>query len=594
MAPLSPAEVKRWDVGAIDAVFETASGRAASLQRLGDHLGQVNSVLADWHGEAGEAFRGELGKVRGDIEADGQESRRVAAAVSRAEADVRACKAELEDVERTAAGYGWTITPDWRIDLADTGIGIDPIGFAAEQQVVQDALNACRAHAHNADQELAFAIRAAVGEAEPDASATPPGGGPHSLQDMLVPAGGGAAGAEGGMPASLEDMLLGRDQPAGAGEPDPGSLPDLLSGLPQLGVGLPGPSLKPVDVEAFKAMARETMARDGVPPDQNEEQLNDVVDKAHQWVDNGMPAYVAPKPPRQPPPGFGEAFGDRWFGFEQQVKDLTGQDGLQALGDSWGGVAKGLLGKAGESIVGPVAAVNDLTHEMQHVADSPSLAYYAGEKAADGAIALPGMLFGGEGAGLGELTDVAPDAVYDGLKPLPHSPIGLDGQTPYHPWSSSMAQDLYSAFVHGEPTAPFGQQLADLATHYIGDNPDRLVLGKWDGQDGGYIGEARANGGIYFDTGDPTWDAMTYGLSDTQQRALAWQVNEHVLRSQMEVGVPRIEFSLPQEFTSVEQLAATQRRSFSALEINFLKENAETYGYVQHGNVWVREGSHAP
>ena len=80
-----------------------------------------------------------------------------------------------------------------------------------------------------------------------------------------------------------------------------------------------------------------------------------------------------------------------------------------------------------------------------------------------------------------------------------------------------------------------------MSTHYIGDNPDRVVLGKWEGDDGGYIGEARAHGGIYYDTGDETWDAMTYGLSDADKTALAWQVNEHFLRSQMENGVPRIE-----------------------------------------------------
>ena len=80
MESLTPADVKRWDSGAIHAVFETASGRAATLQRLGDNLGQVYSVLADWQGEAGQAFRGDVGKVRRDIEADGHESTRVAAA----------------------------------------------------------------------------------------------------------------------------------------------------------------------------------------------------------------------------------------------------------------------------------------------------------------------------------------------------------------------------------------------------------------------------------------------------------------------------------------------------------------------------------
>lgn len=100
----------------------------------------------------------------------------------------------------------------------------------------------------------------------------------------------------------------------------------------------------------------------------------------------------------------------------------------------------------------------------------------------------------------------------------------------------------------------------------------------------------KGHGGIYFDTGDPTWDAITRGLGDTQERSLAWQVNEQFLRTHMENGVSRIEYVLPKGFDSAEQLADAQRRSYSALEINFLKDNAAAYGYKQHGNVWVHKG----
>ncbi|CPV61306.1 Uncharacterised protein [Mycobacteroides abscessus subsp. massiliense] len=54
--------------------------------------------------------------------------------------------------------------------------------------------------------------------------------------------------------------------------------------------------------------------------------------------------------------------------------------------------------------------------------------------------------------------------------------------------------------------------------------------------------------------------------------------------------MPRVDYVLPEGFSSVEQVAAVQRRSFSAMEINFLKENAAAYGYVQRGNVWVYTG----
>jgi uncharacterized protein YukE len=425
---LTPSDVKRWDVNAIHAVFQTASGRAATLQRLGENLNQVHNVLADWQGEAGDAFRVDLGRARRDIEADGAESRQVATAVSRAEADVRACKAELDDIERAADANGWTITPDWRIDVGDTGIGRDPIGFAAEQQALQDDLNACKLHAHNADHELATAIRGAVGEVQLDASGNPPGGAPppqgppnpadprgkpaspqdmllptgaggddparmpRSLEDMLMPTGAGA-GDPGYQPRSLEDMLTGRGQPSDQ-RPQPGSLPDLLSRIHQpVAPGAPPPQLKPADVESFKAMLRPIMARDGVPPDQIEAQLDSAVANAQQWLATGGPHYVRPEPPAPPPPGFGEGFADRWFATEQGIKDLIGQGGPGAPGvlESWQQMLKGTT----EIAQNPAGA---LIGEVKNAIDSPSLAYYLGGKASDGAFALPGMLFGGEGA----------------------------------------------------------------------------------------------------------------------------------------------------------------------------------------------------
>jgi hypothetical protein len=171
----------------------------------------------------------------------------------------------------------------------------------------------------------------------------------------------------------------------------------------------------------------------------------------------------------------------------------------------------------------------------------------------------------------------------------PNLPVGLDNPTSYHPWSDSAAQDLYSAFAHGEPTTVLNQHLSDMVTHYFGDNPDRVVLGKWDGQDGGYIGEARANGGIFFDTGDPAWKAMVGGLETPAEHAVAWPVNEQFLRTQMEQGVPRIEYVLDDQYMSIEEVLSKRQGSFSAKEIEFLADNASAYGYRRVGNTWVKD-----
>ena len=244
MASLTPSDVKHWDADAIHQVFQTASNRAQTLQRLGDNLQQVLNGLSDWHGEAGEAFHADMGQTRRDIEADGQESRHVAAAVSAAEADVRACKAELDGIEHAAQGFGWTITPDWRIDVGAMSAP-ERVMFAAQEDLLQGQLNTCKEHAHNADHELATAVRASVGQAPvgaaPGSAPAPPGAPqpkagqpPKSPHDMLLSTGAAnegdaakgppvPAGAGSGKPPSWEDMMLvqrhARPRTAAAGQP---------------------------------------------------------------------------------------------------------------------------------------------------------------------------------------------------------------------------------------------------------------------------------------------------------------------------------------------------------------------------------------
>jgi uncharacterized protein YukE len=393
---LTPADVKRWDLNAIRTVFETASGRANTLQRLGDNLQQAHNVLADWQGEAGDAFRVDVGKIRRDIEADCAESKQVAAAVSRAEADVRACKRELDDTEQTAHALGWTITPDWRIDVGGKGIGPNRIDLALKQQMLQDELNACKVHAHTADHELATALGAAVGAVPLDAAGAPPGGGGPAPKGPPVPAGAGGK-------RSLEEMLL----PAGPADAQPGGAPPKGPPVPAGAGGqprtwkdmllpagaAPPPRLPPADVESFKALARPVMIKDGVPADQIETRLNDIVGRTQQWIDRGMPNYMPPEPKPPPPPGFGEGFGDRWFATEQGIKDLIGQGGPGAPGvlKSWAQMLKGTL----ETVQNPMGPA---IGEVQNALGSPSPAYYLGGKASDAAFALPGLLFGGEGA----------------------------------------------------------------------------------------------------------------------------------------------------------------------------------------------------
>ena len=130
-----------------------------------------------------------------------------------------------------------------------------------------------------------------------------------------------------------------------------------------------------------------------------------------------------------------------------------------------------------------------------------------------------------------------------------------------------------------------------MSTHYVGDNPDRVVLGKWGGDESGYIGEARGRGGIYYDTSSEVWDNIGHGLSGQAANDLGWEVNESFLRTQMERGVERIDYVTEgTRFNSIADVLRLDADSFSAKEIRYLVENAGDYGYERVGDSWIRVG----
>lgn len=514
----------------------------------------------DWEGSSADAVQartdGDIAKVRGPAE----QLREAAAVAGRGFGQQTSAQRALLEAVDDAKRDGFNVGPDYTV--TDTKTSYDS---ASERD---DRAKAAQEHS----DFIRYRVTNLVGgEGDIGDGITKATAGLDGLSFPDDAADGGAGAPPGGKPSALQDP---RNPAAARTDGAAGNAP-----------GAAASRLNPADVESFKAMARQSMASDGVPPDQIEARLDAIVTDTQQWMDNGMPNYVPPQPQRPPPPGFGEGFGDRWRATEQGIKNLIGQGGPGAPGvlESWEQMVKGTA----EMAQNPLGA---MTGEIANAVGSPSPGYYLGEKASDAAVTLPGLLFGGEGAAVaGEVGDAA--AVYDGVRPLPHSPVGLDNPANYHSWAPSAGQDLYSAWAHGEPTAGLSQQLADMSTHYIGDNPDRLVLGKWEGQDGGYIGEARANGGIYFDTGDPSWDAMTYGLSTPEEQSLVWPVNEQAIRTQMENQVGRIDYLLDREkYSSLEDMVLANGGSYSALEVEFLSNNSAAYGYERVGDSWIYMG----
>ena len=137
-----------------------------------------------------------------------------------------------------------------------------------------------------------------------------------------------------------------------------------------------------------------------------------------------------------------------------------------------------------------------------------------------------------------------------------------------------------------------GQNIDDVAvslarnsTHSAG-NADRVVLGKWEGDYAGYVGEAKLNGGTWYQTNTGVFERMTAGLSQVEKEAVAWKVNEAFLKQQLQAGVAKFEFTgEPIANTLANPLSSN---SFRAYEIRFLMENAPKWGYVRNGNVWIK------
>lgn len=137
-----------------------------------------------------------------------------------------------------------------------------------------------------------------------------------------------------------------------------------------------------------------------------------------------------------------------------------------------------------------------------------------------------------------------------------------------------------------DEAAEIAQYIARQSTH-VQEPATRVVLGKWVEQDGkllGYVGEAKANGGIWYQTEAGFYEAVGKDAN------LAWKTNEAFLQQQLANGVPRLEFH---GFDVAGELAANAGKSFDQLparlkEFYWLKDNAGKFGYVQDGTSFVK------
>ena len=120
-------------------------------------------------------------------------------------------------------------------------------------------------------------------------------------------------------------------------------------------------------------------------------EVDAIVSAAAAAAQKPLPAYAPPTREPGPKPGMADGFRDAWWGTEDAIHRLTGQEGGDAFRQTWTEMGKGLLNTAQH----PIDTVAD---SIKRAIDNP--AYYAGQKVFDLSAAAATAPFGGEGAAI--------------------------------------------------------------------------------------------------------------------------------------------------------------------------------------------------
>jgi len=400
-------------------VFHAASSRAQAAVDAANGLATL-PAFATWGGVAAEAATEAIGKTRRDLDDHGREAQAVANAARNAADQIEHIKSELAALMVDAESLGMEIDPVTGQVLPSRSIRA-PMEALLKAEQLQPRVTKIIAEANMVDVTLANVIHMADGTVPIASSQHEHGPEIQAALNNPVPEDTKAFGDLWQLTPKDPDAPDPVANPAGqssnvsgaldqvAGDPVPavadpatgksGGPPTSLSGALDQVAGAPVPAkatptvIPAKDVEAFKASARPLLASQGVPPEQIESRLSEVVARAQQEGINTF--YRPPEAGRMQAPGFGEGFGDAWRNSEQSLKNLLGQGGPGAPGvvDSWKEVAKGVQ----QTVTNPVGTA---VGQVQHALDSPSAAYYAGEKTFDLTAAAATAPFGAEGAAI--------------------------------------------------------------------------------------------------------------------------------------------------------------------------------------------------
>ncbi|MDY7000135.1 MAG: hypothetical protein SW019_26405, partial [Actinomycetota bacterium] len=351
------SQVQSWDTTALDDAAPRWRGAATAAETAFEQHRQNIAAPGgtEWEGDAKDAA---LDRVAGDLgvaRRQGDVQRAAADVAARGSEDISSARRAVLDAIAEAEADDFAVGED--LSVTDTR-DYDPataaarataatehaeyIRWRAEQLVATDSLIGQQLQAKALElQGIQFegegrdeSIRLVDHKTDSE--------GDKSWQDMLRPSGtstdqaGGtdtgetAEGVGGATSSALDDMLV----PGKTTDPDqPANLDDALdevAGEP-VPAAAAAPRLDPAKVDKFKDLARKLMQQDGVPADQIEQRLDDIVTAAQK----PLGPYTPPREPPLPQPGFGEGFGDAWRSMEDTVHRLTGQDGLDSFKDAW-------------------------------------------------------------------------------------------------------------------------------------------------------------------------------------------------------------------------------------------------------------------
>lgn len=373
--PLNLSDLKAWAPEIAD-LTESAHQAAANHTDSAEFYRSLITVSA-WEGRGADAAKAAMEATARDHEAVADNISRAAAGMAlvgqEAEALAEKIKGILNDAGAQPAvqileATNAVVPPNTRYLTEEYAAQV-----AAKVTDLQQRIAAVIVDGERLDADLAAAIATATGSPRPAAKPAP------SLSDMLMPGSGGNRNSSTPPPNDLTGAL---DQIAGP----PGHPATHTNGQP---AGSPAAAvqLKQSDLEQYKATARRAMEAQGVAPDEIERRLDSAVAAAQR----PSRRYTPPTSDPMPPPGFAEGFGDRWFATEEGLHDLLGQNGMDEFKESWEGLAEGTA----ERLTDPVGAT---IGDVQDALNSPSAAYYLGERAADVATTAPTLIFGGEGA----------------------------------------------------------------------------------------------------------------------------------------------------------------------------------------------------